>query len=103
MKKVIKDKEVVIIPNRHPSLLRSVPKIYGVDNHAYCYLHLKENFSSFYSKQNKNGSKGKKNTLQWLDKIVYARVNIEYNDHMHELRKFNDVFATWIEQNELEH
>ena len=72
MKKVIGDKEVVIISYRHPGLVCSVPEIFGVDNHAYCYRHLKENFSSFYSKQ--KGSKEKDNALQWLVKIAYARL-----------------------------
>lgn len=37
-------KEVIIISGRHPALLRSVPEVFGVENHAYCYHHLKENF-----------------------------------------------------------
>ena len=92
VKKFIRNKEVVIISDRHPSLLHSVLKIFGVDNHPYCYHHLKEKFSSFYSNQNTKGSKGKENALQWLDKIACARIDIEYNSHIHELRKFNDAF-----------
>ncbi|RVW82818.1 hypothetical protein CK203_051180 [Vitis vinifera] len=52
LKKVVGDKEVVIISDRHPALLHSVPKVFGLENHAYCYRHLKENFSSFLSKHN---------------------------------------------------
>ena len=37
LKMVVGDKEVVIISYRHPTLLRSVPEIFGYDNHAYCY------------------------------------------------------------------
>ena len=33
--------------------------------------------------------------------IAYARIDTD-NVHMHELRKFNDAFATWIKQNELD-
>ncbi|RVX22854.1 hypothetical protein CK203_008385 [Vitis vinifera] len=58
--KVVGDKEVVIISNRHPALLRSVPKVFGLENHAYCYRHLKENFSSFLSKHNTRETKVKK-------------------------------------------
>ncbi|KAL6329751.1 hypothetical protein AAG906_035399 [Vitis piasezkii] len=72
-KKVVGDKEVVIISDRHPALLRSVPEVFGLANHAYCYRHLKENFSSFLSKHNTRGNKGKENALQFLDSIAYAR------------------------------
>ena len=97
MNKVIEDKEVTIISDRHPGLMHSVSVIFGIDNHAYCYRHLKENFSSFYSKQNTRRSKGKDNALQWPEKITYAWVDTKCHVHMHELCKFNDVFATWIE------
>ena len=103
VKKVVRDKKVFIISDKHQGLLCSVPEIFRVHNHAYCYRHLKENFSSFYSYQNTKGSKVKKHALQWFDKTSYARVDIEYNAHMHELCKFNDAFVTWIEQNELEY
>ena len=78
--------------------MHCVPEIFGVDNHVYCYRHLKENFSSFYSKQSTRGTKGKENALQWLDKIAYVRVDIEYIVHMHKLCKFNYAFATWIDK-----
>ena len=63
LKKIVRDK-VMIISVRHPGLLRSVPKIFGGENHAYCYRHLKENFSSFFSKHTTKGNKGKENALQ---------------------------------------
>ena len=48
LKKVVGDKEVVVISDRHPALLRSVPEVFGLENHAYYYHHLKENFSFFF-------------------------------------------------------
>ena len=64
LKKVIREKEVVIILDRHLSLLRSVLEIFGVENHAYCYRHLKENFSSYFKKHNTKGNK-----CETLDKV----------------------------------
>ena len=49
---------MVIISNRHPSLLRSVPEVFGTENHAYYYRHLKENFSTFLNRHNTKGNKG---------------------------------------------
>ncbi|XP_034674228.1 uncharacterized protein LOC117905411 [Vitis riparia] len=95
LKKLVGDKEVVIISDRHPALLRSVPEVFGLENHAYCYRHLKENFSSFLSKHNTRGNKGKENALQFLDSIAYARLEHDYNVSMIELRKYNDALAKW--------
>ena len=85
---------MVILLNRHSSLLCGVPELFGGENNAYCYRHLKENFSSFFNKCNTKGNKGKENTLQWLDKISYARLDIDYNAHLNELRMYNDSLAT---------
>ena len=103
LKKVVAEKEVVIISDRHPALLRSVPEVFGLENHAYCYRHLKENFSTFVSKQITKGNKGKENALQFLNSIAYARLEHDYNVSMYELRKYNDALATWVEDNSLEH
>ena len=48
LKNLIGDKDVVILLDRHPGLLRSEPELFGEENHAYCYCHLKENFNSFF-------------------------------------------------------
>ena len=100
LKNLLGDKDVVILSDRHPGLLRSVPELFGEENHAYCYRHLKENFSSFFNKSNTRRNKEKENALQWLDKIAYARLEIDYNAHLNELRMYNDSLTTWIEQNE---
>ena len=94
---------MIILSDRHPGLLRSVPKLFGGENHSYCYRHLKENFGSFFNKYNTMGNKGKENALQWLDKISYVRLETDYNGHMNELRLYNDFLATWIEQNKPGH
>ena len=75
---------MIILSDRHPGLLRSVPKLFGGENHSYCYRHLKENFGSFFNKYNTTGNKGKENALQWLDKISYVRLETDYNGHMNE-------------------
>ena len=98
MKKVVGDKEVIIY-NKRPALLCSVPEIFGIENHAHCYHHLKEDFSSFLNKNITRGNIGKENEFQWLDSIVYARLEHDYNVRMVELRRFNDALATWVGDN----
>ena len=41
-------------------------------NHKYCYRHLKENFTSFFSKQNNEGKKDKEDVWLLIDSIVNA-------------------------------
>ena len=77
--------------------------MFDLENHVYYYRHLKENFSGFVSKKNTKGNKGKENTFQFLDSIAYARLEHDYNVSMYELRKYNDVLATWVEDNSPEH
>ena len=60
LKGVLDGKEVFIISDRHQGILCSVSKLFGIGNHAYCYRHVKENFSSFLNKQNIRGKKRKK-------------------------------------------
>ena len=94
LKKVVEEKEVVILSDRHPTLLCSFTEVFGLENHAYCYHHLKENFNSFFRKHNTSGNKCKENMLQFLNSISYARLEHDYNVSMFELWKYNDVSAT---------
>ena len=64
LKNLIGDKNMVILSDRHPGLLRSIPELFGEENHAHCYHHLKENFNSFFNKSNTRGNKEKENVLQ---------------------------------------
>ena len=101
-KKIIGEKEVVIISDRHQAVLRSIPEIFGVENHAYCYWHLK-NFITFLNRHNTRGNKGKQNALEWLDSVAYVKREEDYNAHISELHKYNDALATWVKENGLEH
>ena len=103
IKKMVGNREVVIISYRHPPLLKSVPKIFGAENHAYCYRHLKDNFSAFLTMDNTRGNKGKESALKWLDSIAYVRVESDYNVSMYELRNYNQALATWVEESASEH
>ncbi|KAL6320887.1 hypothetical protein AAG906_010696 [Vitis piasezkii] len=76
LKDILQDKEVVIISDRHQAILRSVSQLFGVENHAYCYRHVKENFSSYVTKHSMKGKKCKMDALLLLD--TYARLDDDY-------------------------
>ncbi|RVW39227.1 hypothetical protein CK203_112427 [Vitis vinifera] len=96
LKGVLDGKEVVIISDRHQGILRSVSKLFGTGNHAYCYRHVKENFSSFFNKQNIRGKKEKEDVLLLLDSIAYARLEIDYNEAFEKLVRFNENLANGL-------
>ena len=83
--------------------MQSVPEIFEVENHAYCYRYLKENFSTIVTKHNTRGNKGKEDALQWLDSIAYARRGEDYDANLFDLRNYNEVLAKWVEENSHEH
>ncbi|KAL6332031.1 hypothetical protein AAG906_020390 [Vitis piasezkii] len=78
-------------------------EVFGSENHAHCYRHIKENFSSFLTKLNTKGRKGKENALQMLDSIAYARLDCDYEVAMDTLRTFNHDLAKWVEENNPQH
>ncbi|RVW39291.1 hypothetical protein CK203_085102 [Vitis vinifera] len=103
LKMVIGERDVIIISDRHQGIIRSVSEVFGSENHAYCYRHIKENFSSFLTKLNTKGRKGKENALQMLDSIAYARLDCDYEVAMDTLRTFNHDLAKWVEENNPQH
>ena len=100
---VIGEREVIIISNRHRGIICCVSKVFGSENHAHCYRHIKENFSSFLTKLNTKWRKGKENALQMLDSIAYARLDSDYEVAMNTLRTFNHELAKRVEENNPQH
>ncbi|RVW93709.1 hypothetical protein CK203_043404 [Vitis vinifera] len=100
---VIGERDVIIISDRHQGIIRSVSEVFGSENHAHYYHHIKENFSSFLTKLNTKGRKGKENALQMLDSIAYARLDCDYEVAMDTLRTFNHDLAKWVEENNPQH
>ncbi|KAL6314386.1 hypothetical protein AAG906_021444 [Vitis piasezkii] len=99
LKQLVGEMEVVIISGRHHAIIRSVAEVFGVENHAYCYCHLKEDFSH----QLMMGREDKDNALKLLDAVAYARLEIGYNSAMENLRRFDANLAKWVEDNNPEH
>ena len=83
--------------------MRSVFELFGIGNHAYCYRHVKENFSSFLNKKNIRGKKWKEDALLLLGSIAYTRLDIDYNEAFEKLVRFNDNLGKWVAKNNPEH
>lgn len=100
---MVGEREVVIISDRHQSIIHSVLEVFGSNCHAYCYCHIKENFNSFLTKHNIRGRKGKDNALEKLDTVAYAHLECDYLIAMEILRPFYPNLAKWVEDNCLKH
>lgn len=87
MKKIVGEKGVIMFFYGNPVLLQNVLEVFRVENYAYYYHHLKENFKSFLTKYNTKDNKGKHHVLEWLDSSLCELD--DYNVVMFELRKFN--------------
>ncbi|XP_028798742.1 uncharacterized protein LOC114754150 [Neltuma alba] len=90
IKNIIGSNQLTIVSDRHNSIIAAVRTIFGSERHAYCYRHVKENFSAELVKANRGKRKTSKSMkedgLQLLDNIAYARLDGEFDkamDHMH--------------------
>ena len=93
IKNLLDGKEIMIISDGHQGILCSVLELFGTENHAYCYHHLKENFTHCFKRQNIRGKKGKEDTWALLDDIAFARLDLDYLDAFEKLDRFNDELA----------
>ena len=85
----------MIISDTHQGILHSVSELFGTENHAYCYYHLKENFTSCFNRQNIRGKKRKEDAWALLDVIVFAIFEVDYNDAFEKLVQFNEDLEKW--------
>ena len=79
LKVVVSKGEVVIIYNRHQGLIRSVVKVFGVENHAHCYRLIKRTSVASSQKTNTKERTRKQNALQLLDTVAYTRLVCDYD------------------------
>ena len=89
--------------DKHQGILRSVLELFSTENQAYCYRHLKENFTSCFNRKNIKGKKGKEDAWALLDGIAFARFDADYLDPFEKLVRFNDELAKWGMENNPKH
>ncbi|XP_054781981.1 uncharacterized protein LOC129289209 [Prosopis cineraria] len=88
--------------DRNNAIIGAVQAIFGSgERHAFCYHHVKENFSTAFTKINRGktrtSSNMKDDALKLLDAIAYARHEAEFNVAMGNLRLFCPQLAQWVE------
>ncbi|XP_054781992.1 uncharacterized protein LOC129289227 [Prosopis cineraria] len=88
---------VTIVSDRNNAIIGVVRAIFGGDGHAFCYRHVKENFSSEFNKVYRGMGRNNKEEALLLDYIAYARHEHEFHIAMGNLRMFFPQLARWVE------
>ncbi|XP_054816860.1 uncharacterized protein LOC129316459 [Prosopis cineraria] len=89
---------VTIVFDRNNAIIGAVRAIFDGDRHAFCYRHVKENFSSEFNKVCRGmGRNSKEEALKLLDYIAYARHEHKFHIAMKNLRMFSPQLARWVE------
>ncbi|XP_028787196.1 uncharacterized protein LOC114743169 [Neltuma alba] len=100
IKEIVGSMQLTIISDRHNAIIGAVQAIFGGERHAYCYRHVKENFSTQMIKLNRGRRKTSGNTredgLHFLDAIAYARLDTEFDQAMDNMRHFNSQLFEWL-------
>ncbi|XP_054778459.1 uncharacterized protein LOC129286535 [Prosopis cineraria] len=103
LKDIMGSLEVTIVSDRHNAIIGAVGAVFGGNRHAFCYRHIKENFSAEFVKIGRRGRRAtttsKEDALKLLDAIAYARIDLEFNRAMGNLRAFCPELAQWLETN----
>lgn len=103
VRRVTGTRNLTIVSDPHPNIIRSVVEIFGSQNQAYCYWHLKENFGNYISKvMSRVKRSSKEEALKLLDGVAYSGIEKDYNDAMHELKNYKELWK-WVLDNDPEH
>ncbi|XP_028752925.1 uncharacterized protein LOC114712539 [Neltuma alba] len=101
IKDITRSVETTIVSDRNNAIIGAVRTIFGGERHAFCYRHVKENFSAHYLKINRGRGRvsgtSKDVALKMLDGIAYARIEDEYVAAMGKLRSFCPQLADWVD------
>lgn len=92
----------VIMSNRHKLIEWAIPRVFGVENHCYCVIHVRENFVAYASKLGIRRNASKDLVKEMFNRMAYATIVVEYGQVMEELRQYKHELAQWVEDNELE-
>ncbi|XP_028799212.1 uncharacterized protein LOC114754590 [Neltuma alba] len=95
--------EVTIVSYRHNSIKGVVQAVFGGDRHAFCYRHMKENYSAEFLKitrgKRRTSGQTKDVALKLLDSIAYARLDRNFDRSMEKLMAFCPELGQWLQTN----
>ena len=101
VKEITRNVEITIISDRNPGIITAVRNVFGSERHAYCYRHVKENFSKEFGRlirgKTRVKAQQKEDALRLLDAIAYARLDEDYQSAMTKLSVFSPELAEWVE------
>ncbi|KAF7132231.1 hypothetical protein RHSIM_Rhsim09G0072900 [Rhododendron simsii] len=102
LKEIVAEKNVVVVTDRNPGLLRAVKELFGEECNAWCVRHVKENFSKFATGKGMKGNP-KKTALHLFTKIAYACDESLYGVYLTKLFGLSPELSKWVEENGPQH
>ncbi|XP_028802553.1 uncharacterized protein LOC114757633 [Neltuma alba] len=99
IKKIVGSKPLIIVSDSHNAIIGAMQSVFGSDRYAYCYRHVKENFSAAWLKLNRSKrsrTRSKEDVLMLLNKIAWARVDDEFDKAMVEMTEFSPELFDWL-------
>ena len=82
--------------------MHAVPIVFGLENHCYCVVHVRENFVKCTAKVGIWWDATKELVKEMLNRVVYAATSTEYGQVLDELLLYKQELARWVEDNEPE-
>jgi len=83
----------VIMTDGHQSLLHAVPIVFGLENHCYCIVHVRENFVKYTAKVGIRLDATKDLVKEMFNRVAYAATTAEYGHALDELRHYKQELA----------
>ncbi|XP_009628897.1 uncharacterized protein [Nicotiana tomentosiformis] len=98
LKLVVQNREVVIVSGASLPFLSSLDKMFGDENHSFCFHCVKENFNKFVDGNTafKVQGRGKEIALKYLTDIAYARTLDSYNESLGKICSFRRELYDWV-------
>ncbi|XP_059281067.1 uncharacterized protein LOC132034719 [Lycium ferocissimum] len=97
LKLVVQNREVVVVSGSGLPFLSSLDKMFGDENHSFCFHCIKENFNKFVDGNTafKVQGRGKEIAVKYLTDIAYARTLDSYNEALGKICSFRRELYDW--------
>ncbi|XP_060194998.1 uncharacterized protein LOC132624197 [Lycium barbarum] len=98
LKLVVRNREVVVVSGMSLPFLSSLDKMFGDENHSFCFHCIKKSFNKFVDGNTafKVQGRGKEIAVKYLTDIAYARTLDSYNEALGKICSFRRELCNWV-------
>jgi len=70
--------KLVTMSDRHKALVYAVPRVFGLENHSYYTVHVRENFLGYVGKRGIRRNASKDLVKEMFNQMAYALTSTQY-------------------------